>query len=463
MRNLRQYVVAVTAAIVSALVTLVVVAVPEIDLAYRKPALHVALETAATLIALLASFLVFGRFLRHPALRSLLLVCALASLAGANVMAALEAAIGGVGRFATWAPVGTRVVGSAFFVGAAFAPAIEIKRPRRTAARALAALALVLASIAVAVASAGSRLPIGVETAPAGDPGRPDLNGHPIVLAVQLVTMVLFASAAIGFSVRFAKTGDRLMEWLAVGAVFASFARINYFLYPSLYTDWVYTGDAFRLLFYGTLLAGAAWEIRSYWQGAAASAVVAERRRIARDLHDGAAQELAFVVRRLRGLEGLAAEKLTPIVAAAERGLDDARHAIEALSRPLDEPLDVALARAVRHVASRSGIPLELEFASDVHVRPDIRDGLIRIACEAVNNAAAHSGADVVRVRLMNGRGVVLSVDDEGSGFDIEQVVRSTHRGFGLASMRQRAESFGGRFTITTAPGAGTRIEVELA
>ena len=461
--GLRRHTLPIVVALVSAAATLMVATVPAIDFAYRKPALHIALETAAALIALLAAFLVLGRFLRSGAAPALVLVCALAAMAGANLVGALAAATESPSRFETWAPLGARVVGSALFAAAAFMPAVSLRNPREAATRALAGLGEILVGIALVVGLAGTRLPVGVETELAGDPGRPDLNGHVVVLAVQLLTMALFAAATVGFSIRAAKTGDELLRWLAIGGVFAAFARINYFLYPSLYSDWVYTGDVFRLLFYGALLVGVAREIRGYWENAAHTAVLEERRRIARDLHDGAAQELAFILRRLRGLRGLDETALSPVIVAAQRGLDDSRRAIAALSRPLDEPLDSALAQAVEQVAARTGIRLALELAEGVRVSPDVRDGLIRIACEAVNNAANHSGGELVRVELVNGKSLRLSVQDEGSGFDPATVVPGHSSGFGLASMRQRAEALGAHLEIDTSPGKGTRVEVEVS
>jgi signal transduction histidine kinase len=461
--GLRRHTVTVLAVLVTAAATLLVATLPLIDFAYRRPALHVALETAAFLIALLTSFLALGRFVRSRAVADLVLVSALASLAGANLLATLSAATESPSRFGTWAPVAGRVLGSALFTAAAFMPAIRVRRPRVAATATLAGLGAVLFAIAVVVALLGTSLPVGVETEPAGDPNRPDLDGHPVVLAVQLVTMTLFAAAAMGFSIRYTRSGDELMHWLALGAVFACFARVNYFLYPSLYSDWVYTGDAFRLLFYAALLVGAAREIRSYWESVAHSAVLDERRRIARDLHDGAAQELSFILRRLRGLDHLDDAALAPVVAAAERGLDDSRRAIAALSRPLDEPLDTALAQAVEQVAARTGIRLTLDLAADVRVSPDVREGLIRIACEAVNNAANHSGASFVGVELEKNDGLHLRVHDEGAGFEPKAVVRGLRGGFGLASMRERAEELGARLTIDASPGGGTRIEVAIS
>jgi signal transduction histidine kinase len=104
------------------------------------------------------------------------------------------------------------------------------------------------------------------------------------------------------------------------------------------------------MLFYGALIAGAAGEVGRYWQASREAAVLDERRRIARDLHDGLAQELAFIVRRAkRLLDGKAGPAdAVQITNAAERALDESRRVIATLTRPLDEPLDVVLSEAVK-------------------------------------------------------------------------------------------------------------------
>jgi signal transduction histidine kinase len=102
--------------------------------------------------------------------------------------------------------------------------------------------------------------------------------------------------------------------------------------------------------FYFALLAAAAREVTRYRRASRKTAVLDERRRIARDLHDGLAQVLAFIVRRAkRTLEkGIQASDVTQIANAAERALDESRRVIATLTRPLDEPLDVVLSEAVK-------------------------------------------------------------------------------------------------------------------
>ena len=237
------------------------------------------------------------------------------------------------------------------------------------------------------------------------------------------------------------------MTWLAVAAVFGAFARLNYFLYPSAYTDWVYFGDFFRLAFYVAILFAAVQEIRSYWEKVSQTAVLEERRRIARDLHDGLAQELAFIGRNLRSLDG-DDPTVARVSASAARALSESRLAIAALTKPLDEPLEVALAQAARDTANREGTNIDLVLAPGIELDYRRRDALIRIACEAISNAARHGGASLVRVELENGRQVHLHVSDDGCGFDPDAVTLGGADAFGLTSMRERAHAFGGAFEV---------------
>src|SRR5581483_7695429 len=81
----------------------------------------------------------------------------------------------------------------------------------------------------------------------------------------QVALALLYISAALGFARRHRLTSDELSGWLAVGCILAAASRVNYFFHPAALSDWVYTGDVFRLGFYLALLIGAAREITSYW------------------------------------------------------------------------------------------------------------------------------------------------------------------------------------------------------
>jgi signal transduction histidine kinase len=246
----------------------------------------------------------------------------------------------------------------------------------------------------------------------------------------------------------------------AVGAVLAAFGRFNYFLYPSLYAEWVYTGDVFRLLFYIVVLIGAAREIASYWKRLAQTAILDERRRIARDLHDGLAQEITLISRNAAMLEAQSkvAERIR---SAADRAIVESRRAIATLAASGDAPLELALPRAAQEVADALGARLELVVARGVRVDHDRQEALLRIAREAIANAVRHGQAQEVHLELRrSGDRISLRVVDDGHGFELP--VPGERDGFGLVSMRERAQALGGEVRIETTPGRGTAVEVVL-
>jgi signal transduction histidine kinase len=147
------------------------------------------------------------------------------------------------------------------------------------------------------------------------------------------------------------------------------------------------------------------------------------------------------------------------IASAADRALDESRRAIAALTRPLDEPLAAVLADVAADVAGRVGLELELDLPEEAVVSPQTREALLRIVREAVTNATRHGGASEISVELAAGEGLRLRVQDNGRGFDAEAV---NGYGFGLTSMRERAEALGGSLTLGPRAGGGTTVEVSL-
>jgi signal transduction histidine kinase len=163
----------------------------------------------------------------------------------------------------------------------------------------------------------------------------------------------------------------------------------------------------------------------------------------------------------LRRRSPIAAE-LEAIENAAGRALGEARRAVAALTRPLDEPLEVVVAQAVNAVADRVGTIAALAIDPGVEVTPHVREAIVRIAREAVTNAGRHGGAGLVRVELENGEGVRLRIVDDGNGFDTESRTATPDGGFGLVSTSERAQAIGAVFRVESRSGAGTTVEVEL-
>jgi signal transduction histidine kinase len=446
-----------------ALVTLATVTVPLLQFAYRSAATHSIVSTAAWVAALLAAFLIFGRLKRSARLNDLLLTCGLCLLAlSSAVLALLPAFVSRDSRvFLDWDGRIYRVLGACLLAAAALSPRRRLERPQLANHLAFAAVASIALPTAVVLWLLRGRLP-GIVLVAIVRPHWPDLDAPWSVLAISAITAVLLAVGSVGFVRRAERLGDEFFAWIAAASVLAAFSSFNYLLYPSRSTGWVYTGDAFQMLSCVVLLVGAMREIRSYWRAVPRVRVLEERRRIARDLHDGLAQEIAYIGRNLRALgplDGEPGERLRGLRQATERAELESRRALASLSAPMDEPLDAMLARAVTDVADRFGAEVELDLASGASASPARMESLLRIACEAVANAARHSGASRVAVSLhRTANGLRLRVRDTGRGFD----ATTPTSGFGLISMRERARSVGGRLSVESTPGRGTTVEVAM-
>jgi signal transduction histidine kinase len=447
-------------AVVSAVVTLAVALLPQLHFAYWQPLLHAALETAASLIALLAGFLFFGRLRRARRLNELLLAYALALLALLNFFLLTVPAVAPLAppELMSWAALLCSSLGAGLFALAAFVPPRPL-RPGLVLAGGVAGVATAVLVTAVAstliervrLEAAAVRLP--------ELPMQPDLHARPEVLALQLLMSLFYGLAAVGFLRRSRRQGDEFLGWLAIAATLAAASHVNYFLYPSLYSQWVHIGDAFRLCFYAILLVGSMREVWSYWHALSETAVLEERQRIARDLHDGLAQELAYLARNLDSLDGDASDDtLRRLLRAVERAQFESRRAVSTLVAPTGQAIETALAHAVGEIAERFQVVLDLDLVPGVRLSAARTEALVRIACEAVTNAARHSGSSRIRLTVeREGSRVRLWVSDQGCGFDT-----AAQGGFGLISMRERAHSVGGELCISSAPGRGSDVEVTL-
>jgi signal transduction histidine kinase len=288
------------------------------------------------------------------------------------------------------------------------------------------------------------------------------LSGPPSKIGLDLATAGAYLVAAVWFARLADRSRDELMKWLSVGSIVATVAFVNYALFPSRFTQLLYGGEIVWLGAILIVVYGAVREIANTEAGVVRAAVLAERRRVARDLHDGVAQELAFISSQTTWYLQRSSDRplLEPMLAAVDRALEESRAAIAALARPLNEPLPAALGHAAMDVADRLGARVSLDLDRNVDVPPEWREALTRITREAVSNAVRHGGARSVNVQLRDGKHVSLRIVDKGTGFDLDEP-RST-QSFGLTSMRERTESLGGVFDLQSRPGAGTAVEVTL-
>jgi signal transduction histidine kinase len=448
------------AAAVGGVVTLVSL-VPLDSVAYHSPTLHVAIETGATFVALLCAVLMLGRYFREPTTSDLVLAGALLLLGLTNLCFSVIPWVADdqLGSFDTWAPVFGRLIGAGGLAVGAWIEGGTIRNPRRTAAHMLAVVAGTLLVVGLGAAALAPHLPVGMDPNLPPNPSGPELVGAPGLLVCQVISALLYTFAAFGFASRAERTGDELMTWFAAASTAAAFSRLNYFLFPSANSEWVYTGDILRFLFYALILVGAIREIAAYQDQLAEVAVGRARRRIARDLHDGLAQELSFIMhqaQRLVASDGVAAAH---IAAAAARALDESRQAIAMLARPADASLEASVSQAAEEVAVRDGVRLRLDLAPGLRAPDAVHDALMRIVREAMTNAIRHGRAGSVTITLADDHGVRLTVEDDGSGL---AEGKPAGGGFGLVSMRERAEALGGTAELSGGRQGGARLEVWL-
>jgi NarL family two-component system sensor histidine kinase LiaS len=198
-------------------------------------------------------------------------------------------------------------------------------------------------------------------------------------------------------------------------------------------------------------------------------AVLQERNRLARDLHDSVKQQAFATSAQLAAAQALHEQNpgaARAHLAEAERLVDQVRLELTDLIHQL-RPVAVGaegLTAAVRDYASawahQGSIDLDIEVQGDRALPLEIERSLFRIVQEALANAVRHSGAHTVEISLVYDAGSVqVRISDDGRGFDASQ----PQSGMGLRSMRERAEALGGTFTIESAPGKGTQVSVRCA
>ena len=202
-------------------------------------------------------------------------------------------------------------------------------------------------------------------------------------------------------------------------------------------------------------------------------AVAQERLRIAHEMHDGIAQILGYVntkvqaaieyIRRDKTEEGL--EQLRELAAAAREAYGDVREAIVDL-RTLPGPtrsLDDVLSEYVDRWREQTEVSAELVVDGDLVMPNGIELHVVRIIQESLTNVRKHAKATAARIEVRRRENTLhITVSDDGVGFEQAGRARGVFPRFGLSTMRERAESIGGTFSIESASGGGTVVKVEV-
>ncbi|MGH2357981.1 MAG: sensor histidine kinase, partial [Candidatus Limnocylindria bacterium] len=291
----------------------------------------------------------------------------------------------------------------------------------------------------------------------------------PVLILLQAFIGALYLAAS-GLSYRLYRRDGRDSEGLlAFALVLAAFSQVHYAINPGGYTGLVTSGDILRVAFYAALLAGVVVEtrgdvralrmanadLRRLREAELASAALEERARLAREIHDGLAQDLWYAKLKQGRLvqaspDASEARHLAGEVATAiDAALAEARQAVMALRPQLAEGGSLAevITRYVEDFGDRFGLRTELHVDDEAPMlTPRAQAEVLRILQEALNNVRKHADATTVRVRVVREPELVrVEIADNGRGFDPASVEAQR---FGLASMRERAELIGGRLEL---------------
>jgi signal transduction histidine kinase len=209
-----------------------------------------------------------------------------------------------------------------------------------------------------------------------------------------------------------------------------------------------------------------------------ALAVAEERLRIAREMHDGLAQVLAYVNTKAQAVREFlksgrteeASRQLDQLAAAAREVYTDVRESIIGLRTAaggedgkLERSIGEALAEYAAGWEAQNGIACRVSIAGTPRLPAPAELQVLRIVQEALANVRKHGQARQAEVRLAQGPDrLAVAVEDDGVGFDPNDLGRSEFPRFGLATMRERAQSIGGMVHLDTAPGRGTRVRIEI-
>ncbi len=202
-------------------------------------------------------------------------------------------------------------------------------------------------------------------------------------------------------------------------------------------------------------------------------ATARERLRIAHEMHDGIAQVLGYVNNKVlaakqyfrRGMIDEGTEQLDQLAGSARQAYSDVRESIVGL-RTLpgsNRSLAEVLGEFLHYWNEQSGVDTELSIDPELRLPASIELQIVRIIQESLTNVRKHARATTARVAVQrNDSQLVVSIRDDGAGFNPEATSRGEFPKFGLTTMRERASSIGATLDIDSEPGSGTTIRFTM-
>lgn len=304
-----------------------------------------------------------------------------------------------------------------------------------------------------------------------------DVTG--IALLTQSLAAALFLAGAFLYRRSYLRDGPVADGYLSVAMLVGAFSEIHFYFYPAVYGGLVTTSDVLRLAFFGVLLFGINAESRSDLRALrsayaaldrlrlseAERATLEERTRLARELHDGLAQDLWFAKLKHERLVPHVPEEhralATEVTQAIDNAIAEAKQAVMTMraAEERERSLEEQLSRTVDDFATRSGVRVDLSVADlPAALQPRTQVEVLRVLQEALTNVRKHADATVVRVNAEVADGAFrLSIVDNGRGFRPDE---TRGDGLGVQGMEERARLMGGDLRVMSEPAGGTAIQL---
>ncbi len=450
--------VAAGAAVVAAVISLLLLPLLSRAPTVNAPTLAATVETALSCCALAAAWLWHARFADSQRVRDLLAMAAVGALGLADLCdRALPTVIGRhSGASAVSAQLGGQLIIAGLLTAAAFTPGTRLViGPRRLVA------GTVTASVAAVILATLTGLVAGPALLGRAGGALPSLHGHPAAYALSIIAIALLGSSAVRLSSRDGRgVPDSSTGVMAVASVLLAAAGLYQLVEGSTAVGSIAPMQLPSMCAFVLVLLAATRHEPQARARVAQAAALAERRRVARDLHDGLAQDLAFIAAHGPALSAeLGVDH--PLVIAAQRALAISRSTISELCDPAEVSAGQALEAVAQELREHFDVAIAVDVNRDLEIDPASREHVARIAREAIANAVRHGGARNVAVSLTPlERAMVLRVVDDGCGVGDAANGTASLEGFGLGSMRERAAALGGYLTVHQPRHGGTELEV---
>ncbi len=425
---------------------------------FDDPVLRATLETCIALAALVGAVRLRTRLRMTLELRSLLLFAGVATLGIVDLISYAAPATTGLGSLSSLvvAPVVATMLAGACFVAGASTPPGRALNPERAWDRIGLSAAVAAAVLTELISERFGWLL--VSNGGRRNSALAQMVEHPAALLVAGMGALLMAFAAVMFAKQTRSDESADTAYLAGAALLFAAVALAWLLAPSISPSLVSTALGARLVAFCLLMFGALRQSVVRRRDELLAVAEQERHRLARDLHDGLIQDLAFIAAYGAQIADDAGGE-HPLAVAARRALAASRGVLAELSAPDAANTRRALRSVADELACRFGIAIAV-YAQPIELPAADREAIVRIAREGIVNAAKHGGARNVTVRFFEDDGLlVLRVMDDGRGIAPPSERRDR---FGMMSMRERAVQLGGQLEVHSRSEGGTELEVSV-